>query len=404
MSRIASLIVIVLLASSSSRAQQMPDPSQMAGVPLGAPELADGTVTVRVMREQLGNNLPNQPVTLKGPQTTRTANTDAQGRASFTGLEPGTVVVAMTTVDGEPLQSQEFDVPIKGGVRVALISGLKTVAARERAAAEAGAKEPARPGVVAFGGESRIILEFQDDALQVFYILDIVNGARTPIDPGAPLVINLPSQAAPATLMEGSSRLASATGDRVTITGPFPPGRTGVQIAYTLLHSSDTVTIQQSWPAAFDQIFVAVEKVGDLKMSSPQLPEQQEAEASGTKFVMGRGPGLNAGESLTLTLSGLPYRDGTVRNVGIGVAAVVLLLGLWAAFTPSPARRTRQADLAARREKLLNDLVDLERQHKNGRVDDRRYATKRQTLITQLEHVLGELDHPPSTGGEGLAA
>jgi hypothetical protein len=382
----------------------MPDPSQMAGVPLPAPELTDGTITVRVMREQLGNNVPNHPVTLKGAQLTKTVNTDVQGRASFTGVAPGTVVVATTTLDGEDLQSQEFDIPTRGGVRLALISGLKKRAERERAAAEAAAKEPARPGVVTIGGESRVILEFQDDNLQAFYILEFINGARTPIDTGRPLVLDLPPAATSAALMEGSSRLATVQGDRVTITGPFPPGTTAVQIGYTLPYSADSVTIEQRWPAAFDQVFVAIEKVGDLKLTSPQVPEQQEAAASGTRFVMGRGARLNAGDPLTLTLSGLPHRGTMVRNVGLGVAAAVLVLGFWAAFSGTAPKRAHDSHLAARREKLFNELVELEQQHKSGRVDEKRYAARRQTLVAQLERVLGELDRPPSSGGEGVAA
>ncbi len=83
----------------------------------------------------------------------------------------------------------------------------------EKAAAEAAAKEPARPGVVEIGPESRIILEYQDDNLTVFYLLEIVNNARTPIDIGGPLLIRLPTGAAGASMMQGSSPNASAQGD-----------------------------------------------------------------------------------------------------------------------------------------------------------------------------------------------
>src|SRR5687767_10365876 len=172
-------LLVVLAIAPAAPAQNMPDPSQMAGVPLPAPELAAGTVTVRVMREQIGNNIAGQLVTLKSGATTNTAKTDAQGRAQFIEIPAGTMVVASTTVDGETLTSQEFPVPATGGVRVALIAGLQAAAARARTAAEAAAKEPARPGIVVLGGETRIILEFQDDNLQVFYLLDIQNAART---------------------------------------------------------------------------------------------------------------------------------------------------------------------------------------------------------------------------------
>ena len=97
--------------------------------------------------------------------------------------------------------------PPRGGVRVALIAGIAEAAARASARRrKPRAKEPARPGIVIFGGDTRVILEFQDDNLQVFYLLDIVNGARTPIDTGGPLVIELPRAPTGATLMQGSSQ------------------------------------------------------------------------------------------------------------------------------------------------------------------------------------------------------
>ncbi len=397
-------LALVLAAGQIASAQQMPDPSQMAGVPLPAPELGTGTVSVRLMREQIGNNIADHQVTLKVAGESKTATTDAQGRALFSGIAPGSTVQAEATVDGEALQSREFTVPAAGGIRVALIAGLQAAAARERAAAESAAKEPPRPGMVVFGGESRIIAEFQDDNLQIFYILDIVNGARTPIDTGGPLVIELPRTVTSASLMEGSSRLASVNGHRVTITGPFPPGTTAVQVGYTLPHDSDSLTIEQAWPAPMENVFVAVQKIGDLKMVSPQLPEQQEAEANGQKFVMARGSRLNGNQPLSVTLSGLPHRSRVVRNAGVAVAALALVLGCWAAFTGPSARTEQASQLTARREKLFAQLVNLEQQHRSGKLDNQRYATKRQTIVTELERVFGELDRGPSTGGEDVAA
>src|SRR5688572_6317339 len=310
------VVALVLLQAISVAAQQMPNPSEMAGRPLPAPELATGTVSVRVVRERMGNNIANHPVTLNvaGQTNARTATTDAQGRAQFTDLTPGATITVEAVVDGENLRSQEFPVPSGGGVRVALIAGLEAAAARERAEAEAAAKQPARPGVVVFGGETRVILEFQDDNLQVFYLLDIVNGARTPIDIGEPMLIELPEGAAGAGAMEGSSTLATVQGDRIRITGPFPPGTTQVQVGYRLAYSGDSVTLEQKWPAAIEQLFVAAEKVGELRIESPQFSQQQQASAGGAPFVMATGGRINAGETLTLHLSGLPHRSTLMRN------------------------------------------------------------------------------------------
>lgn len=404
MRALQSLLALISLIPLAAAAQQMPDPSQMAGRPLPAPELSTGMVTVRLVRERMGNNIANHPVTLKAAAKTLNATTDAQGRAQFGDVPPGTVVTVEAVVDGETLTSQAFPVPATGGVRVALVAGIETARARERAAAEEAAKQPARAGMVVFGGETRIVLEFQDDNLQVFYLLDVVNGARTPIDIGEPLVIELPEGALGAGAMQGSSSLAMIQGDRIRINGPFPPGTTSIQAGYRLPYRGDGVTLTQKWPAAIEQLFVAVEKVGNLQIESPQFASQQNAQAAGAPFIMATGGRVNAGDTTTLTLSGLPHRSTLLRDVGVSLGILTLVIGLWAAVRGAPAAKGQAAALAQRKEKLFADLVALEDQHRRGRVDDARYTTRRHALMSQLERVMGELDRTPAGGGEDVAA
>jgi hypothetical protein len=95
----------------------------MSGIPLPAGDLPNGTVTVRVVRERMGNNISGQDVALRTPDGRVTAITDAEGRAEFTSVAPGSAVAAETTVDGEMLTSQTFTVPSRGGIRVALVAG-----------------------------------------------------------------------------------------------------------------------------------------------------------------------------------------------------------------------------------------------------------------------------------------
>jgi hypothetical protein len=399
-----ALACVLVVASSVLHGQRMPDPSQMAGRPLPAPELVTGMVSVRLVRERMGNNIANHPVILRAGERTLNATTDAQGRAQFGDVPPGTQITVEAVVEGETLRSQEFAVPVSGGVRVALIAGLEAAAARERAAAEEAARQPARPGVVVLGGETRIILEFQDDNLQVFYLLDIVNNARSPIDIGSPMYLDFPDGATGAGAMNGSSPLAVVQGDRLRINGPFPPGTTQVQVGYRYPYSGSSATLTQRWPAAIEQLFVAAEKVGDVRIASPQFSQQQDATAGGAPFLMATGPRLNAGDTLTITLSGLPHRNTLMRDVGLVAGTLLLLVGLWAGFRRGPDRVDQTAELTKRRERLYAELVTLETHRKQGRVDERRYVARRQSLVSQLERVLGELDGGPAGSGEGAAA
>ena len=370
----------------------MPDPSAIAGVPLPAPELPNATVSVRVVRERMGNNLAKQEVTLTVGSTPHKATTDEQGRAQFTGITPGTIVQATATVDGEVLTSQQFSVPATGGVRVALIAGIATAAAREKAAAEAAAREPARPGVVEIGADSRVVVEFQDDMLTVFYLLEIVNNARTPIDTGGPLLFELPTGAAGASVMQGSSPNVVVQGDVLTITGPFPPGKTIAQMGFTLPQAGESISIRQQWPAAMAQVFVGVEKISnDLRMSSPQLTDTREMTTEqGAVFIMGTGGRINAGQELVINLSGVPAHSRTPRNLALAAVALIFAAGGWLAFGPrKPAAPDEK--LSARREKLMNDMVALERKRRQQPLSPADEA-RLQKVTAELERVVAELD------------
>ncbi len=387
--------ILGLLTVPAFAQMATPDPSAMAGLPLPVGDLPDASVTVRVLRERMGNNISGQLVTLRVGTESRTATTDAQGRAQFSALPAGASVQASTTVDGEVLTSQEFPVPARGGIRVALISGIQKAADAEKAAAAAAAKEPARPGVVEFGPESRLIFEFQNDTLTVFYLLEVVNSARTPIDIGGPILMELPTGASGVSMMTGSSPTASVSGDILTITGPFAPGKTSAQVGFSLPQVGAASTIQQKWPIALAQLFVAAEKVGAMQMSSPQLTDTREITSDGQQFIMGTGGRINAGETVSVNLSSMPAQSRWPRNVALGAAALVFAVGLWMAVSPQAARAAEGAKLETRRERLLSEVVALERKRRQkplAAADEMRL----QRLTSDLEKVMAALDLAPN--------
>src|SRR5882672_8570366 len=136
-----AVVAAVLAVSTAAHAQiKMPDPTEIAGLALPAPELPDGTIVIRLVREQLGNNISNHDVKVTAGDTSKNGKTDDSGRAQITGLPAGATALADTNVDGEQVTSKPFTVPAKGGIRVILIAGLqKLVERRKQEAAEAAA-------------------------------------------------------------------------------------------------------------------------------------------------------------------------------------------------------------------------------------------------------------------------
>lgn len=384
----------------------MPEPSLMHGRAIPASELPNGTVTVRVVREAIGNNIVGQDVRVSAGGVTLTAGTDEQGRAEFVDLPVAAAATAEATVDGERLVSQPFTVPSTGGLRVILVAGLERAAARREQEAVAAAAAPPVPGAVVLGGDSRILMQFSDDALQVFYVLDIVNSARAPVNIGGPLIVDLPSGAGGASVLAGSSPSATVSGDRVTITGPFAPGTTSVQVGFRLRLDNPNITVRQTFPAALQQVTVAVEKIGGLSMTSEQYSSVDEVRSDeGTPFLLGTGPALPAGGRLMLELSNLPAHSRTPQLVALGLASAMLVAGVWLALTGRAKGEEARRQLTARRDTLLGELAAIELRRRRGRADAR-HETRQQRFIAELERLYGELDEAGAWlrgGDEGVA-
>jgi hypothetical protein len=291
------------------------------------------------------------------------------------------------------VESQEFDVPAAGGIRLMLVA---TDAAIEKKAAEdrALAQGPPVSGVVVLGEQSRFVLEVGDDALNVFNILQIVNTAKRPVQTDGPLVFELPDGAGGAGMLEGSAPNGVAAGKRVTVTGPFAPGNTTIQFAYSVPLGDDEVTLAQKLPAQMTQVSVIAQKIGAMTLSSPQVTERREMAADGQTYIVGQGGAVKAGETVTLTLSGLPHRASWPKNVALLLAAVILAAGAWGATRrdATPRQSVRRGQLHARRDKLFADLAALELQRRKGTVDAGAYASRREQLVTSLEDLYAGLD------------
>jgi hypothetical protein len=397
--RFQTVGLMVALAVVTPRAQVgLPDPSLMAGQALPAPELRDGTVTVRVMREAVGNNAVGETVEVTAGGESQSGVTDAEGRTEFAGLPAGTVGTATAVVDGETLVSAPFTVPTSGGLRVILFSGIGASGAGSDADAV-----PPVSGTVSIGSNSRVIAQFQEDALQVFYLMEFINELRVPVDIGGPVLMDLPRGAAGATVMAGSTPMAVVNGDLLTVLGPFQSGTTSVQVGFTLPHSSPNLTIEQAWPVAVNGLTFSVERVGDLSVASDQFLSTGDIFADdGTPYFLGELPSLPAGGVVTLQLSGLPVHSTLPRNLALAVAVLLLGGGVWLASRGHVNDADMLVTLARRRDTLLGDVARLEARRRSDK-ESPRDAERRRRLVGELEQIYAELDQASgdAAGGGG---
>ena len=374
----------------------MPDPRQMSGIPRPDPQLQNGVVTVRVIRGSFDNPVVSLTVELEGSSPAMRATTDDMGRAEFKGVPAGTRVKAVASVAGERIESQEFAMPESGGIRLALVAagapGSPSTSGPPAAAPNTG---PVQPGDVVLGEDSRFIFEMADDGLSVFYVLQITNGSSTAVQPSKPVVFELPAMARGASLLEGSSPQARVAGRRLEIEGPFAPGNTLVQVAYSAPFGAETMVIEQPLPIPLQHVAVVAQKVGNMQISSPQMPEQQTFPARGNLYIAGRGGAVAAGSVMRFAFSGMPHHAVWPRNVALGLALLILAGGAWSAFRGTggvSARDRQKRELEARRDRLFDELTVLESSQRDGKADPEHYANRRRELVTALERLYAALD------------
>lgn len=384
--------MVVAIGGASLLHAQMPDLRQMNGMALPSGDLPDGSVSVRVVKQALGNNVVGAAVTVAGDGVRDSAETDQAGRAIFAALGAGKTLVASVTVDGETVQSQPFQVPAKGGLRVILAAGLSGGTAPPAAGAPpapAVPVTPATPGTVVLGTQWRTIFDFADEMLEVFHIFEFANAAAGPVSVPEPLKIAMPDAAEQVSLLEGSSSQARVFERQVVIAGPFAPGRTVVQVAYRLPISASRQEVALTLPVASMATNVILRRLGETRLVEPTLPQSREAEAEGRKYFTGTGPGLKAGATIRFVIEGLPFHPTWPRYTALGLAGLIVAAGLWLMFGVPIDASARIKQLDAQRTALLARLQRLE-QGGEPATDDLR--EERDAVLRDLEGVYALLD------------
>src|SRR5207249_9691388 len=150
---------------------------------------------------------------------------------------------------------------------------------------------------------------------------------------------------------------------------------TYAQVAFVVGAESGTAEISQRFPAPIEQLAVVVKKLGETTLASRQLQNQREMPAQGDTFIAATGGAVAAGSPVELTVGGIPHHSPAPRLTALTLAGLIVIVGVWAAGRTDEAdpssRAAERKRLIARREKLFNDLVKLERDRRRGRADAR---------------------------------
>ncbi len=331
MKRALSVVVFAVVSTFGVAAQvNMPNPKEISGVPLPAADLPAGSVSVRVIRGGFDKNIPDVPVVFTVDGVKRTMKTGADGRTEINKIKAGAIVTASATVDGATLTSQPVTIAASG-VRFVLVA-VDPDAALRAADDKRLASGPAVNGTVVFGPESRVVIEPGDEVITVFYVLDIINSARTPVDIGGPLMVQLPTGARAAGVIDGSSPQAKVNGPKLTVLGPFAPGTTSVQVGYELPTGSDSRVIVQKWPAPMPQASIVLQRMGAEELVSSQVTDQNATTSNGQRVIFGRVAAVPANGTFTVEVRGLAHHSRWPRNIALTLVLGLLAIGLSEGF------------------------------------------------------------------------
>jgi hypothetical protein len=263
-----------------------------------------------------------------GTTEQRTTLTDAAGAFRFEGLPTGsdyvyTVAVNYATVDywSDSIQVQSdsplatLEVPVYETTTDA--SAVKVVLDHLAVQLNKGAQTIQVLNYVKLhnGGDRTLVAE----------------GANTMASHPAALQLPLPKDALNIAPMEGlTQENLSLTDGGLADSTPFPPGDREVVVSYDLPYSSASYLLERTVMYPTDKLAVLM-PIGDVQIDSAQLPNRNETEMEGNKYLVMTGENLAAGTPIQLALSGLPKAD---RGIGaevlqpfVVIVAVLALAG-----------------------------------------------------------------------------
>lgn len=417
--------------------------------PAPQPALAVGTVSIAVQRITRdatspvgGIEVALEPLAADGAAAGEPLRqvTDAQGRATFSGLAPGAQVRVVAQVHGARVEGKPFAVAASGGASVNVNVAWSDEGGAEArfrdvpggadavyyARAEAGGKVfHSAPFLMAGDrGATLRLLAFQtmrepvafsfhtqgiiDDVYMAFQSqLTLTNFSYAPWDPGpGGLVIPLPAGFVGAQVDEQMAMRVGVDPDRGFLwRGSVPPGGAEFLGFYSLPITKGTLLFDLPLPHGSFNSLLALQYTPGMKVETPANARGREwTDPSGRRHYVISNIQIRPEQRMVLTASGLPMHPAWQRQVSWAAGIVVIGLLVWGLSGVFRRRRgpvaqaggddgqgdqSRRRKLEKRREGLLEELVALE--SGKAELDEDEYEKRKGKLTRQLESIYHDL-------------
>lgn len=357
---------------------------------VAAPEVPAGTIVARIV-DAAGDPLPNTDVKLsvqfqkisEGEQRNeRHATTDLGGMVRFSGLATGGDYSYRISAKSGPAEYSSDPMQLKADMGLMALLHVYPVT-----------RDPAEAAVGSIG---YVFVETRADVFQFEVLFRYGNRSSlswVPLDAR----MSLPSgfKAFKAGESQTDVGFEEEPGKGVKLKGTFAPGQQSASFRFQVpRHEETSASFDFGLPPHVGEIrFIAEAPVGmeiDVAgFEKPQVDVNNGQRLLVTRRVAVRGQASGLG-GFTASLSGIPT-PGSGRWIAVFIATVVAGLGV-AAFRGKLGSET-QADLQDRdaeraRRVLLDELVELERARRDGRVGPSTYESARRALVEALARIV----------------
>lgn len=367
---------------------------------------AVGTIDVEI-RDADDRPIPNYPFKLhikfssvtKGDSVRQIdAITNAEGSFRFENRDAGTGIAysVIAEKDGAVFRSQLFGLKQKGGIAVQL-HVFETTSDLLR---------------LPFVMEATVLMEIQQGHVAINHRIRTLNLSRKAFVPNG-IAVELPegwSAFNDQEQMGGDPAVAKMVerDGQMVLTGTFRPGTEDITFRYQvdLTDGDDSMHLVLPLPPRTVSKQVILGAGPGMNMVIAGFPKAEVGRWNDGKRVlhstmrpnmrMGMGALLQdmSPQSIDVTITGIPTR-GNERWWGAGLALIAGLAGIGYLFSRDRTHKgigpERRRDLMEARDRLLGEMVVLEKAHARGDVGPRSYERLRKALLDAIGRIVAEL-------------
>lgn len=275
---------------------------------------------------------------------------------------PGQTVYAEYSAGGQRYRSMPFQTLEKTGTKVTIVA------------------------VPRIQFQFQLEADVEDELLAVRGRFVVINNSWAPYRAGPDgLVVPLPHGFKGAIVQDSDqAEVSVAPGEGFRLIRPIPPEGRQFHGGLSMPVDRGTVSWQLDLPLGTDGSQVAIKQIAGLRVNTPPGVQKEDRPTPQGIYQLYGPIGIPAGQSMVMTIEGLPsrpvWRWWLQLIIGLLVVAV-MLGGLVLALAARRPAATDAGPAEARKQQLIDELVELER----STADPRR----REQLLAELERLWG---------------